>query len=159
MLKSAIAGLSLLCFVVSATAVDPNRAIWQYIHDSWGIEKGFPGGSISAIAQTTDGYLWIGTDKGLIRFDGVNFQRFEKANPGSFPIGPIQALFADRQGNLWILMRNTKLLRYRDGAFMLFRGEAENGITAMGPGTTGAVILSSLAMGTLTYEGGRFLPL
>jgi ligand-binding sensor domain-containing protein/signal transduction histidine kinase len=158
-LKLTIAGLISLSFVVSAAAIDPNRALWQYIHDSWGTEKGFPGGSVSAIAQTTDGYLWIGTDEGLIRFDGVNFQRFEQANPGSIAIGPIQALFADGQGNLWILMRNTKLLRYRDGIFNLLRGEAENGITAMGRGAGGAVMLSSLAMGTLTYEGGRFLRL
>lgn len=129
----------------------------QYLHESWGAEKGFPGGSVSAIAQTSDGYLWIGTDKGLIRFDGLTFRRFEQANPGSFAIDPVRTLLADSQGNLWILLQNTKLFRYQNGTFELSRGEAENGITAMGRGTGGALLLSSLALGTLTYDGQRFL--
>jgi len=129
----------------------------EYLHDSWGTDKGFSGGSVSAIVQTTDGYLWIGTDKGLIRFDGLNFRRFEQANPGSFAIGPVRALLADAQDNLWMLLQNTKLFRYRDGTFELNRGEAENGVTAMGQGAAGTILLSSLAMGTLTYNGKRFL--
>lgn len=145
-----------MCFAVSASAIDPNRMVSQYIHDSWGTEKGFPGGSISAIAQSADGYLWIGTDQGLLRFDGINFRRFEQANPGSFVIGPIRTLLADPQGNLWILSRNTKLFRYRDGSFELSRGEAENGVTAMALGTAG-VVVSSLAMGLLTFDGKQFL--
>src|SRR5262249_24900365 len=141
------------------SAIDPNRTMSQYLHDSWGTEKGFPGGSISAISQTPDGYLWIGTDKGLVRFDGLNFRQFEQANPGPFVIGPVRTLLADAQENLWILLQNTKLVRYHDGTFDLSRGEAENGITAVGQGTAGAVLLSSLAMGTLTYNGNRFLTL
>jgi ligand-binding sensor domain-containing protein/signal transduction histidine kinase len=129
----------------------------QYIHDSWEPEKGFPGSSVSSIAQTPDGYLWIGTDKGLVRFDGLNFRRFDRANPGAFLLGPVRSLLADPQGNLWILLENTKLFRYHDGTFDLSRGEAENGITAMGRGTEGTILLSSLAMGTLTYNGKRFL--
>jgi ligand-binding sensor domain-containing protein/signal transduction histidine kinase len=155
--KWAIAGLAAVCFAGSASAIDPNRMVSQYMHDSWGTEKGFPGGSVSAIAQTTDGYLWVGTDKGLIRFDGLNFRRFEQSNPNSFVIGPIRALLADAQENLWILLQNTKLFRYHDGTLDLSRGEAENGVTAMGQGTAGAIVLSSLAMGTLTHNGNRFL--
>jgi ligand-binding sensor domain-containing protein/signal transduction histidine kinase len=145
-----------VCFAVSAYAIDPNRTVSQYLHDSWGTEKGFPSGSISAIAQTPDGYLWIGTDKGLVRFDGLSFRQFEQANPDPFVIGPVRALLADAQENLWILLQNTKLFRYHDGTFELSRGEAENGITAMGQGTAGAVLLSSLAIGTLTYSDNRF---
>ena len=155
--KWTAAGLAAVCFAVSASAIDPNRMVSQYLHESWGTERGFVGGSVSSIAQTTDGYLWIGTDKGLVRFDGLNFRRFEQANPGSFVIGPIRTLLADPRENLWILLQNTKLFRYHDGTFELSRGEAENGITAIGKGTAGAILLSSLAMGTLTYDGKRFL--
>jgi len=70
LLRCATIGLAALCFAASGSAVDPTRAVFQYVHDSWGTEKGLPGGSITAIAQTSDGYLWIGTDKGLVRFDG-----------------------------------------------------------------------------------------
>src|SRR6266566_8500996 len=141
--KWAIAGVVALYLAVSASALDPNRTVSQYIRSSWGPEKGFASGSVTAIAQTTDGYLWIGTDKGLVRFDGLNFRQFEQANPSLFPIGPVQKLLADAQGNLWILLQSTKLLRYHQGTFDLSRGEAENGITAVGRGTGGAVLLSS----------------
>jgi ligand-binding sensor domain-containing protein len=46
----------------------------QYIHDRWGTERGFPRGPVYAITQTADGYLWIGTEAGLVRFDGQNFR-------------------------------------------------------------------------------------
>ena len=79
LLRYAIVGLAAVCFAISASAVDPTRTVSQYLHDSWGIERGWPGGSITAIAQTSDGYLWIGTNKGLVRFDGFNFHQFERA--------------------------------------------------------------------------------
>ena len=157
LLKWATAGLVIVCCGVSATAVDPNRMMSQYLRDSWGTERGFPGGVVSSFAQTPDGYLWIGTDKGLIRFDGLNFRKFEQASPSPFTIGPVRSLLADAQGNLWILLQSTKLLRYRDGAFEISRGEAENGVTAIGHDMGGAVLLSSLAMGVLTYNGERFV--
>jgi ligand-binding sensor domain-containing protein/signal transduction histidine kinase len=156
-MRWAIAGLAVLCFAVSAYAIDPNQMVSQYLRDSWGTEKGFLGGSVSSIAQTPDGYLWIGTDKGLVRFDGLNFRQFEQANPGSFVIGPIRTLLVDALGNLWILLQDTKLFRYHDGMFELSRGQAENGVTAMALGTKGKVVLSSAAMGPLTYDGKQFL--
>ncbi len=151
-----MAGAIVLCLAVSASALDPNRTTSQYIRTSWGPEKGFAIGSVTAIAQTPDGYLWIGTDKGLVRFDGVNFRQFEQASPSSFAIGAVQTLLADEQGNLWVLLRSTKLLRYRDGNFELIRGEGENGITVIGRGIGNKILLSSLAMGTLIYDGEHF---
>jgi len=154
--KWAVAGVVALYLAASASALDPSRTVSQYIRRSWGPEKGFASGSVTAIAQTTDGYLWIGTDKGLVRFDGLNFRQFEQANPSSFAIGAVQNLLADEQGNLWVLLRSTKLLRYRDGSFERVRGEGENGITTIGRGIRNRILLSSLAMGTLTYDGERF---
>ncbi len=131
LLRCAVAGLASLSFVVSASALDSTRAVSEYLHDEWGTEKGWPGGSITAIAQTSDGYLWIGTDKGLVRFDGLNFHQFERAHPDP-------------------------IFRYHNGNFELIRGEAENGTTAIAQGTSGAVLLSSLAVGILTYSDNRF---
>src|SRR5580704_908985 len=124
-LKGIIIGVAVLCFANPAHALDPNRLISQYMREYWGSEKGFTGGSVSAIAQTPDGYLWIGTEKGLIRFDGLSFRFFPQATPTSFQIGPIRELLVDGQGNLWILLQNTKILRYHDGEFELGRDEAE----------------------------------
>jgi ligand-binding sensor domain-containing protein/signal transduction histidine kinase len=149
-------GLALVCSAVPANAIDPDRAISQYIRDRWGSDKGFPGGSVSAIAQSADGYLWIGTDKGLIRFDGLNFQVFALAVPSALPIGPIQGLMADAEGNLWIVLQSTQILRYHEGKFELGRGEAEFGITSVSRRGDGTVLLSSLALGTLAFLAGKY---
>jgi PAS domain S-box-containing protein len=156
LLRCALAGLAGVCFAVSASAVDPTRTVSQYLHDSWGTERGLPGGSITAIAQTSDGYLWIGTDKGLVRFDGLNFHQFERAHPNPILLGPVRTLLVDASDNLWILLQNTQVFRYHNGDFELMRGEAENGTTAMARGASGAVLLSSLAVGTVTYSDNRF---
>jgi ligand-binding sensor domain-containing protein len=156
LLKWTIAGLAWVCFATPAHAIDPLRMISQYMRERWGSERGFPGGSVSAITQTTDGYLWIGTERGLIRFDGLNFQLFQQASPGPFPIGPVQELVADAEANLWILLKNTKILRYHDGKFELGREDAEFGLTTISRRRNGAALFSSLAYGILTYSGGRF---
>ncbi len=61
----------MLSTIPALHALDPKRPLEQYIHDQWGEEQGYPGGAVTAFAETPDGYLWIGADKGLIRFDGV----------------------------------------------------------------------------------------
>ncbi len=156
LLRCAITGLAGVCFAVSASALDPTRTVSQYLHDSWGTERGWPGGSITAVAQSSDGYLWIGTDKGLVRFDGLNFHQFQLAHPDPIWIGPVRTLVVDASDNLWILLQNTLVFRYQNGNFELIRGETENGTTAMARGASGAVLLSSLAEGTLTYSDTRF---
>jgi ligand-binding sensor domain-containing protein len=54
----------------TADAIDPNRAMSQYLRERWGTEQGVPRGPVYAIGQSKDGYLWIGTQTGLVRFDG-----------------------------------------------------------------------------------------
>ena len=67
-------GIVLAGLVTDARALDPNRLPSQYVREQWTTETRFPGGAVNGIAQTADGYLWIGTDRGLIRFDGFNFR-------------------------------------------------------------------------------------
>ena len=62
------------CVFQTAHAMDPERDVSQYIRDEWTSGQGFPGGPVYAIAQTPDGYLWIGAEKGLVRFDGLEFR-------------------------------------------------------------------------------------
>ncbi|MBV8050995.1 MAG: hypothetical protein JOZ80_07400 [Acidobacteriaceae bacterium] len=154
--RGVAAGLIALSFALPAFASEADRILSQYVRTSWGPEKGFPGGSISSITQNGDGYLWIGTDRGLIRFDGVSFRKFEQAAPNAFSIGPVKGLLADEKGDLWVLLQNTKLLRYHGGVFELIRGEAENGITAICLNPGGGALASSLAKGTLAYDGKQF---
>jgi ligand-binding sensor domain-containing protein/signal transduction histidine kinase len=155
-LALALAALFLAVFAFSARAIDPNRMASQYIHDRWGSARGFTGGSVSSIAQTPDGYLWIGSEKGLFRFDGLTFRSFPQAAPSTLPIGPVQGLTSDALGNLWVILQSTKILRYRDGKFELGRDEAEAGITSATTTKDGAVLFASLALGPLTYDSGKF---
>ena len=156
LLGCASAALAGIWFASSSFALDPTRSVSQYLHDSWGSERGWQGGSITAIAQTSDGYLWIGTDKGLVRFDGVTFHQFQYAQPNPIWIGPVRTLTLDTSDNLWILLQDSQVFRYHSGNFELVRGETENGTTAMARGTSGSVLISSLAEGTLTYRENRF---
>ena len=155
---AAAATAAMLIFCATASkAVDRHRMISQYARDSWTIANDFPGGAVSSIAQTADGYLWIGTEKGLFRFDGLSFRVFQQASPEPLPIGPVQQLMTDNSGNLWVLLANTKLLRFHDGKFEPGREEAEVGVTAIGKRPNGSPLFASLAYGALTYQGGNFL--
>ena len=146
----------LAAMVTPAWAVDPHRMISQYIRDSWKTETGFPGGDVAAIAQAADGYLWIGTDKGLIRFDGLEFRVFPRAEPQALPFGSVKQLLTDSSGNLWVLLGSTKIVRFHDRTFEFGRDQAEEGITAIGKEGNGTPLFSSLAFGTLTYADGKF---
>jgi signal transduction histidine kinase/ligand-binding sensor domain-containing protein len=98
-------------------ALDPHRRLDQYLHSHWGAEEGYTGGSVSAIAQTPDGYLWLGADNGLVRFDGLAFRVFNQTNTPAFSGTAVMKLVTDSEGSLWILLQNRDLLRYRNGVF------------------------------------------
>ena len=142
-----------------ACALDPNKSVSQYIHDRWGIDKGFPGGAIYAISQSADGFLWIGTERGLVRFDGFDFTLVRQPIPGSPPIGPVRGLVSDAEGNLWIRQDGPELLLYREGrfedAFARFSLD-ESIITAMSPDAEGGLLLSGIGSRALRYRKGKF---
>ena len=92
--------LAAVC-VSSALALDPRKSLTQYSRTIWTQERGLPQDTIRAITQTKDGYLWLGTDEGLARFDGYEFVVFNKSN-GNLPDNSITALAAANDGGLWI---------------------------------------------------------
>ena len=96
----------LLCFfaVNSVWAVDPSLHISQYAHTAWRIQDGVFSGSPNAITQTMDGYLWIGTAAGLLRFDGVRFVPWTSPDGKHLPSSDITSLLGARDGSLWIGM-------------------------------------------------------
>src|ERR1041385_5115544 len=94
-----------------ANGAKPSPA--QYLHTVWTTENGLPQNSVNAILQTRDGYLWIGTYGGLVRFDGVKFTVFDASNTEGLKSSRISALFEDREGNLWIGTEYGGLTRYR----------------------------------------------
>jgi diguanylate cyclase (GGDEF)-like protein len=86
----------------TAFALDPGKAITQYMQTSWTSESGLPQNSVQAMAQTGDGYLWFGTQEGLTRFDGAHFTTYTRHNAPGLPSSFIQTLAAGRDGGLWI---------------------------------------------------------
>src|SRR4030095_15503573 len=85
----------------SALALNPALDISQYAHTSWKIRDGFSKGGIFAITQTADGYLWLGTEFGLLRFDGVRAVPWQPPSGERLPAGRIGCLLAARGGPVW----------------------------------------------------------
>src|SRR5437667_9430311 len=73
-----------------------------YSLTSWTDGDGVPLGTVYAIGQDADGYLWIGTDAGLLRFDGVRFTPWEEIGDTPLPKSPVSALWVARDGSLWV---------------------------------------------------------
>ena len=155
-----LAVLALLCAASSANALSPNKGISQYTRDRWDSDRGFPGGSVNAFAQTPDGYLWIGTEKGLVRFDGFSFVLIERTDATRAPFGPVLGLAVDGKGDLWIRLQGPNLLRYRDGTFQAVTPNVtgtEQDVTAMCLGTNGQLLVSGLTNGIVQESNGRFI--
>ena len=91
----------------------------DYLIDLWDTEQNLPSSTVTAIAQTPDGFLWVGTYDGLARFDGVRFVTFDPANTPELSHTRIQGLFLDARGTLWINTFRGGLTSYRNGAFHL----------------------------------------
>src|ERR1700687_5997247 len=116
----------LFCFVLFFFAISPvgaldtSRQISQYGHTAWRIEDGVFAGAPNVMAQTTDGYLWIGTQAGLMRFDGVRFVSWRPPEGNELPSSRINSLLGARDGGLWI-GTSTGLARWRNGNLTNYR--------------------------------------
>ena len=87
---------------LTASALEPSRRISQYAHSAWRVRDGAFAGAPSAITQTTDGYVWIGTVAGLLRFDGVRFVPFVPPARKQLPNPAVISLLGTTDGSLWI---------------------------------------------------------
>jgi signal transduction histidine kinase/ligand-binding sensor domain-containing protein len=98
--------LSLLVCVLASSRVEaapnPEMRISQYAHTAWRVRDGFFSSVPHAIAQTTDGYVWIGTDAGLLRFDGLHFVSWSPPGDTPLPAQTVYGLLGARDGSLWI---------------------------------------------------------
>jgi signal transduction histidine kinase/ligand-binding sensor domain-containing protein/ActR/RegA family two-component response regulator len=103
-----------------ALALDPAKALTQFTHSAWLMEDGLPQNSIKSIAQTADGYLWLATQAGLVRFDGVRFTVFTTANAPALTNSNVMTLLAAQDGSLWIGTYGGGLTRLKDGKFTTY---------------------------------------
>jgi len=107
--------LILLLLAVRASALDPARPLDLYALDVW--REGLPQYMVRTIVQTRDGYLWLGTMEGLVRFNGIDFEVFDTRNTPAMTDQRIHTLFEDNAGTLWIGTFGGGVVRERDGKF------------------------------------------
>ena len=103
-----------LTIAVPANALDPQKSLSQFSHTSWSAKDGIPG-PVRAIAQGRDGYLWLGTEAGLYRFDGLRFIPWEPTAGERLPSSAIWSMCTARDGSLWIGFGSGAVSRLRDG--------------------------------------------
>ena len=111
-----------LCIVVNSLQAQ------DFLVTKWRNEDGLPHSTVNALAQTRDGYLWIGAYVGLVRFDGVRFVHYPSSKMPELESGRISALFEDRSGTLWIAMESGRLLTWQDGAVKIHFPESPQSV-------------------------------
>ena len=133
-----------LMAVTCTFALNPALDVSQYAHTAWKIRDGFAKGSILSIAQTPDGYLWVGTAFGLSRFDGVRNVAWEPPPNQHLPSTVISRLVAARDGTLWIgtfnglaSWKNGKLIQYAELGGLQIRALIEDHEGSIWVGTNG----------------------
>lgn len=92
----------------------------QYQIESWTTDDGLPQNTVRAVLQTRDGYLWLTTSDGLVRYDGARFKIFNKANSPGIKSNRFTALFENGDGSLWIGTEDSGATRYREEEFATF---------------------------------------
>jgi ligand-binding sensor domain-containing protein/signal transduction histidine kinase len=146
--------LALACS--SAAALDSNRTIAQFAHTTWGAKDGAPT-TVLALAQSADGYLWLGSTDGLYRFDGIIFERYQPQSGELLPARAVSSLLALPNGDLWFSFRGEiSLLKNGIATNYTTRdGVPEGGIFGIEQDREGA-IWAATSSGLMRLEGSRW---
>jgi signal transduction histidine kinase/CheY-like chemotaxis protein/ligand-binding sensor domain-containing protein len=155
-----------------ATSSQPVRAIKPDFIDrfseyNWNQKAGLSGASVNSIAQTADGYLWLGTGDGLVRFGGAGFTWFRKSSVPQIIDNEITALAADTVGGLWAATSSGGVLRYTPGAPLSLgtfehygsnEGLPDDRVLSIAVDAQGRV-WAGTQLGMAVFEGSRFRPI
>jgi len=140
-------------------ALEPSTPLASYGRQAWGMENGLPQNTVQALAQTRDGFVWLGTEVGLVRFDGNSFQVFDKNTSPALPGNDVRCLLAAKDGALWI-GTGDGLARWKDGvvtAFTTKDGLPGSGIRGLGEDQLGQFwVWTDEAQAR--FDGSRFIP-
>jgi signal transduction histidine kinase/CheY-like chemotaxis protein/ligand-binding sensor domain-containing protein len=142
-----------------AQALSPTKALTQYVHEVWQQEDGLPENDVTGIVQTRDGYLWLGTQEGLVRFDGIHFTVFDKSNTPELTSVYILTLREGHDGSLWIGTSGGGLCRLKDGKFSA--GPTQDGLSydfvqALYEGDDGSLWIGTAGHGLGRLKEGKF---
>lgn len=141
------------------TGLDPSKSIRQFHQDVWGTEQGLPQNTVPAIVQSKDGYLWLGTELGLVRFDGLHFTVFDKSNTPELQSNKIDAVLATREGDLWIGTIGGGLSFLSRGKFQTFstsNGLSGNSVLCLLQDKSGDVWVGTNGSGLDRLHNGSF---
>ncbi|MEW6367034.1 MAG: two-component regulator propeller domain-containing protein [Acidobacteriota bacterium] len=138
-------------------ALDPSKELTQYALDVWQTADGLPQNSVQTLIQSRDGYLWIGTEEGLARFDGARFTVFDRANTDAMRTSNVQALLEGRDGTLYLGLYGGGLLAQAKYHFVEVspRELLSNSVTALSQDPDGALWVGTPA-GLSRYREGSF---
>ncbi|HEY7368866.1 MAG TPA: two-component regulator propeller domain-containing protein [Thermoanaerobaculia bacterium] len=142
-----------------AYGLDPDRAATQYGIETWQRKQGLPQGTVTALAQTPDGYLWLGTQEGLVRFDGVRFTVFDRKSSPALRRHHVTTLAVAPDGALWIGLLGGGLVSHRAGEFRAWgpaQGLPDEIVSSIVPESDGTVWVGTFAHGVVRLTGERF---
>jgi len=132
----------------------------DYLIQNWQADEGLPRNSITCLTQDHQGYLWMGTPQGLIRFDGVRFVTFESDASPAMARGSVQKMISDDSGAVWIATRRSGLFRYLDGSILSIAATnlpSNAGVDSLAQDRSGVVWLTR-GIGTVgRLESGAFI--
>src|SRR5687768_15594382 len=167
--------LALVCATTPAAvwAEAAGSGLDDYYVTTWSEKDGLPPASIRTLEQGADGDLWLGTETGLVRFDGLRFRPFERSQRGYPPSGSVSALLRAKDGSLWVglnlfdpqrwsrhsyVQGRPSIARVRDDGITTF-GEAEGipdgQVTSIHQDASGAIWAGSVA-GLFRFDGRRW---
>src|ERR1700759_231177 len=114
-----VVGCLWICLVGwrAAAALNPDVPLAHFVVETWGTEKGLPELAVEPLLETSDGYLWIGTQEGLARFDGAQMTVVDRSNTPSMTSDFIETLTPDAQANRSTGTPDALILRDTDGFF------------------------------------------
>lgn len=138
--------LVLLVFASTSIGLNPEIELNQYRHHNWQTRDGLPQKTVFALAQDRDGYIWIGFDDGLVRFDALGFSLFEKRNESAFHDNRVRTLCAGKDGALWIGTINGGLIRRKNGSFKHYgaaEGLSGDRVKSIAEGSNGVVWIAT----------------
>jgi signal transduction histidine kinase/ligand-binding sensor domain-containing protein len=156
-MRSIIFALVSLGAGLPLAALDPAKSLAAYQRQTWQTESGLPQNTVHAILQTHDGYLWFGTEGGLVRFDGVKFTVYDSQNTPAIRGNNIRALLEDRGQALWIGTADG-LAVFRAGGKAVFtrdQGLPNNSVWSISQDGAGRLRVLT-ASGSAEYRNGRF---
>jgi signal transduction histidine kinase/CheY-like chemotaxis protein/ligand-binding sensor domain-containing protein len=138
-----------------AVAAEAGPRDSSYATTVYSLEAGLPSDVAQNIFQTSDGYLWVGSEGGLSRFDGARFATFRVANSPGLAANHVRALWEDAAGNLWVGTQNG-LSRYRDGRFERI-GTFDKPVAGVTGDSKGSVWIATTGAGLWEYRDGRLI--